>query len=45
MGVEVEMLKAKDITLKKLNLFDAVIIGIRAFNIEEALAYKNKILW
>ncbi|MGB2435768.1 MAG: LmbE family protein, partial [Flavobacteriaceae bacterium] len=41
----VEMLKAKDITLKKLNPFDAVIVGIRAFNVEEALAYKNKILW
>ncbi len=45
LGVEVKILKAKDITLKKLNPFDAVIIGIRAFNVEEALAYKNKILW
>ncbi len=45
MGVEVEILKAKDITLKKLNPFDAVILGIRAFNVEESLAYKNKILW
>jgi LmbE family N-acetylglucosaminyl deacetylase len=45
LGVEVEMLKAKDITLKKLNPFDAVIVGIRAFNVEEALTYKNKILW
>ena len=45
LGVEVEIFKAKDITLKKLNPFDAVIIGIRAFNVEEALAYKNKILW
>ncbi len=45
LGVEVEILKAKDITLKKLNPFDAVIIGIRAFNVKEALAYKNKILW
>ena len=45
MGVEVEILNAKDITLKKLNPFDAVILGIRAFNVEESLAYKNKILW
>jgi len=45
LGLEVEMLKAKDITLKKLNPFDAVIVGIRAFNVEESLAYKNKILW
>ena len=45
LGVEVEILKAKDITLKKLNPFDAVIVGIRAFNVQEVLAYKNKILW
>ena len=44
-GVEVEILKARDITLKKLNPFDAVILGIRAFNVEESLAHKNKILW
>ena len=45
LGVEVEMLKSKNITLEKLKPFDAVILGIRAFNVEEALAYKNKILW
>jgi LmbE family N-acetylglucosaminyl deacetylase len=45
LGVEVEILKAKNITLEKLNSFDAVIVGIRAFNVDEALAYKNKILW
>jgi hypothetical protein len=45
LGVKVEILKAKDITLEKLNPFDAVILGIRAFNVKEALAYKNKILW
>ena len=28
-----------------MNPFDAVILGIRAFNVEESLAYKNKILW
>ena len=45
LGVKVEILKAKDITLEKLNPFDSVILGIRAFNVKEALAYKNKILW
>ena len=45
LGVEVEKLKAKNITFEKLNPFDSVILGIRAFNIEDALAYKNKILW
>ncbi len=45
LGIEVEILKAKNVTLKKLKPFEAVIVGIRAFNVEEALAYKNKILW
>ena len=45
LGVEVETLNAQSITLEKLNSFDAVIVGIRAFNVAEALAYKNKILW
>ena len=45
LGIEVEKLKAKNITFEKLNPFDSVILGIRAFNIEDALAYKNKILW
>ncbi len=45
LGVEVEILKAKNITFEKLNPFDSVILGIRAFNVKDALAYKNKILW
>ena len=44
-GVVVEILKAKNISLEKLNSFDAVIVGIRAFNVKEALTYKNKVLW
>lgn len=45
LGIEVKMIKAKDLTLEKLNLFDAVITGIRAFNVHGSLDYKNKILW
>lgn len=45
LGIEVKMIKAKDLTLEKLNLFDTVITGIRAFNVQASLAYKNKILW
>lgn len=45
LGVQVEILKAQNITLEKLNSFDAVIVGIRAFNVAEALASKNKVLW
>lgn len=45
LGVEVETMDAANITLERLNNFDAVVVGIRAFNVKEALAYKNKILW
>ena len=45
LGIEVEILEADDITLKKLEPFDAVIVGIRAFNVKGSLAYKNKTLW
>jgi LmbE family N-acetylglucosaminyl deacetylase len=45
LGVQVEVLEAKNVTLEKLNPFDAVIVGIRAFNIKEALAFKNQVLW
>lgn len=45
LGIEVEMLDAENITIEKLQGFDAVIVGIRAFNVNESLAYKNKILW
>ena len=45
LGVEVETMDAANITLERLNTFDAVVVGIRAFNVKEALAYKNRILW
>ena len=44
-GVDVEKFDAEAITLKKLKPFDAVIVGIRAFNVNESLSYKKNVLW
>ena len=44
-GVNVEKFDSEDITLEKLNSFDAVILGIRAFNVHESLSYKKNELW
>lgn len=44
-GYEVEVLKPAEITPEKLKDFDAVILGVRAFNVIPELAYKNRILF
>ena len=44
MGYEVEIIKPEAISAEKLSPFDVVITGIRAYNIVNALAYKQKIL-
>ena len=44
-GVIVEKFDSDDITLEKLKSFDAVILGIRAFNVHESLSYKKNVLW
>ncbi len=44
-GVIVEKFDSDDITLEKLKSFDAVILGIRAFNVDESLSYKKNVLW
>ena len=44
-GVVVEKYDANSITLEKLGFYDAVIVGIRAFNVDQTLSYKNKVLW
>ena len=44
-GIEVEMLDADQISLEKLNNYASVVMGIRAFNVNESLSFKNKILW
>ena len=44
MGYEVRILSENDITDENLKQFDAVITGIRAYNIQEYLTNKNDIL-
>jgi LmbE family N-acetylglucosaminyl deacetylase len=44
MGYEVKILKPEDISTERLEEFDVVMTGIRAFNVVNALAYKQKIL-
>lgn len=45
LGFQVTNLNANEITTENLKSFDAVILGIRAFNVVEELKFKNKILF
>jgi LmbE family N-acetylglucosaminyl deacetylase len=44
MGYEVSVFKAEEITAEKLQDFDVVMTGIRAYNVVNALAFKQSIL-
>jgi hypothetical protein len=44
-GYQVTVLQPDAITLEKIQTFDAIILGIRAFNVVDELKYKNKILF
>lgn len=44
-GYNVMVLKPEDITAERLSAFDAVVIGIRAYNINEELKFKQQILF
>ena len=44
LGYQVTMLKASDISLDKLKQFDAVVVGIRAYNMLDYLTEKNDIV-
>jgi len=44
MGYEVTVLKPEDITVERLQNFDVVMTGIRAYNVVNALAYKQRLL-
>lgn len=44
-GYEVTDIAAQDLTIDRLKYFDAVILGIRAFNTEERLKFKNQVLF
>lgn len=44
-GYEVKIIEPEEITEEKLANFDAVVLGIRAFNVVPELIYKNQILF
>ncbi|WP_139958107.1 PIG-L family deacetylase [Flavicella sediminum] len=43
-GYAVEIIKAEEINLEKLKTFDAVVVGIRAYNTIDILKFKQKFL-
>lgn len=45
LGFKVSTINPIEISIEKLQQFDAVILGIRAFNVVDELKYKNKILF
>ena len=45
LGFKVTTINPSEISIEKLQNFDAIIVGIRAFNVVEELAFKNKILF
>lgn len=45
LGFKVTMIDPSEIVIDKLLNYDAIIVGIRAFNVVEELAFKNKILF
>ncbi|HBD26048.1 PIG-L family deacetylase [Flavobacterium sp.] len=45
LGFKVSTINPNEISTEKLQQFDAVILGIRAFNVVEELKYKNKTLF
>jgi hypothetical protein len=44
MGYEVKYLSEADLTDENLEQFDAIVVGIRAYNINEYLSLKNEVL-
>lgn len=44
-GYEVELISPQNITAEKLKNYDAIVVGIRAFNVIPDLSIKNKILF
>ncbi|MEM9991966.1 MAG: LmbE family protein, partial [Bacteroidota bacterium] len=43
-GYQVDLLEDKDITLQNLKQYDAVVLGVRAYNTNERLKFQNPIL-
>lgn len=45
LGFKVTTINPSEIALDKLQNFDAIVLGIRAFNVVDELAFKNKVLF
>lgn len=45
LGFKVSLIKPNEISIEKMQAFDAVILGIRAFNTVDELKFKNKVLF
>lgn len=45
LGFKITTINPSEISTEKLQNFDAILVGIRAFNVVEELAFKNKILF
>ena len=45
LGLEVELIDLDTMTPDKLQSFDTIFVGIRAFNVLESLVYKNELLF
>ncbi len=44
-GYSVDILGKDDITIENINEYDAIVLGVRAFNTVEWLSYKNEVLF
>lgn len=44
-GVDVRSIDIETVTLAELKTYNAIIVGIRAYNVQESLAYKNQMLF
>ena len=44
-GISVTELNVDDLVLKDISKFSTLVVGIRAFNVNKGLTFKNEILW
>jgi LmbE family N-acetylglucosaminyl deacetylase len=44
-GYSVDLLEKDDVTLENIETYDAIVLGVRAFNTVEWLSYKNEVLF
>lgn len=44
-GLDIRLIDIETVTLADLKTYDAIIVGVRAYNVLESLAYKNQMLF